>query len=435
MERSESLDVLSLFQNTLVLCQVSAHLDVRSLLSLGGTSKTLQRIVYETPQVFQRLDLSEVAGPLRHTQSLENFQSLGDPSTDEYFAQPLRRAFGSLQRRNVLSNVRTMILDGLSVPLPIASGVLCDSQFSIRLLSLRGVKDLGHEKLMRILRYVIRPGRPEGTPRLKGLYYFTPLHITADYSRVNLQQRHPQLGGVTNSVGAQLGAGTSSSGDIHRHLVQSTWHQSDPWYSHAGDVLDSGSVGRPERMDSTIEEHWAQLMQAFQGLVAFDAVLCPHTSSEMHERFAADDPNCTWRSMPRMATISLGGCQKCGSCPEQPAYPGKSPQYRLPLLAPPPLHSSSVKIAQRLHTNGLPHPPFIARCRTCLKDRWCERCNAWWCESCYSPPTRRIISKIDDSSQPSENAGQSIKVQNNLCVEKCLMDELLNGVGEGGMWG
>ena len=98
--------------------------------------------------------------------------------------------------------------------------LLCDSRFSIRILSLRGVKGLGDEKLMEALRYIIRPGRPKGTPSLKGLYYFTPLHKSADYSRVNPQQRHPQVGGITNSVGAQLGAGTSSSVDLHSNLVK-----------------------------------------------------------------------------------------------------------------------------------------------------------------------------------------------------------------------
>lgn len=36
---------------------------------------------------------------------------------------------------------------------------------------------------------------------------------------------------------------------------------------------------------------------------------------------------------------------------------------------------------------------------------------------------------------PGRALNEDIKVHNGLCVSKCLMDELLNGVGEGGMWG
>ena len=274
---------------------------------------------------------------------------------------------------------------------------------------------------MQLLRFVIRPSRSDGTPKLKGLYYFTPLQNSADYSVVKPKGRQHQSSGVTNSVGAQLGAGASSSGDLHRHLVQSAAYQSSPWYSATGDIFDSGPLDSHERMAPHIDEQWANLIQACQGIIAFDAVLCSHVSNQMHETSWNGGPAAVSGLTPRIATIILGGCQNCGSCPEKPAYAGNSSEDRLPLVIPPPLHSSSIKAAQRLDTNGLPHPPFIARCRMCLEDRWCERCDAWWCESCYSIPQRGVTQTISDDSLAGKHTGQSIKVHNNICVSIFLM--------------
>lgn len=176
-----------------------------------------------------------------------------------------------------------------------------------------------------------------------------------------------------------------------------------------------------------LEDEWAKIIQACEGLIAFDAVLCRHEPPQ-DGVFSVD-------LSPKIASIGLSGCQQCGSCPEGPAKPGVSPESQLPLLAPPPLHSSSIKAAQRLDTKSMAHPTFIARSRDCLKDRWCQRCNTWWCESCYTVPSRRTVIPQSATAAGVSNPESSIKVHNHLCVSMCLMDELLNGVGEGGMWG
>ena len=74
--------------------------------------------------------------------------------------------------------------------------------------------------------------------------------------------------------------------------------------------------------------------------------------------------------------------------------------------------------------------------RATLTPKSAQRCNVWWCESCYTVPKNRGPMKGDPASiVPGRASNEDIKVHNGLCVSKCLMDELLNGVGEGGMWG
>ena len=404
--------LLDILRNTLILNHLSPYLHISDLLSLASTSREFKDLIYGTPSVFRYLDLSHVYScyAFHKLNNTTKDGSSASMTTDEFYARPLRRVFHELRGRSVLQDVRSLILDRLPVPLPLLQDILCDDAFNIRILSLRGAKELGDEKLIQLLRYIIRPSRPQGTPKLKGLYYFTPQEASADFMATNLIQRAPGIG-ITNALGAQLGADTSmSSGALHRQLIKSSWHQYNAWYGATGQVLKLGA---------TLEDQWALLLKTCEGLIAFDAVLC---------RQAPNHSN----AGVKLATVSLGGCQICGSCPEGPAFPGVSAQNELPLLAPLPMHQSSVKTAQRLGTSSYPHPPLIVRCRTCLKDRWCERCNIWWCECCYTIPSKRgraCVSQAPGANEPS------IKVHNNLCVSKCLMDEMLNGVGEGGMWG
>jgi len=428
------MSLLDLLRNTLILSHVSPYLGVTGLVSLAATSTSFRDLVYNTPYNFRHVKLTKIQscldfiGPPKFYPNRESPSDNTTLSPDDFYAQPIRKVLYSLQWHNVLQGVRTLILDRLAVPSALVREILCEDAYNVRILSLRDVKEIGDEKLMQILRYIMRPTRPEGTPKLKALYYFTPLTQGAGYTARDLFNRSSQgQVGVTNSLGAQLGAGSSSSGALHREMVRSSWHQRDQWYSATGEVF---------KPDANIDQLWASLIEACEGSIAFDAVLCRRHGAKSMSVSAEDEiETMIADQMPRLATISLGGCQKCGACPESPAYPGTSPESHLPLLAPPPLHSSSAKAAQLLDTRGLPHPPFIARCRQCLKDRWCDRCNAWWCETCYKIPKKRTATSVNVTPMGAKNFDCSIKVNNGLCAERCLMDELLNGVGEGGMWG
>jgi hypothetical protein len=158
---------------------------------------------------------------------------------------------------------------------------------------------------------------------------------------------------------------------------------------------------------------------------------------------------------PAIATVALGpsGCETCQSCPEGPAIFGESPEYTLPLLSPPPSHSSTVRAAQRPEPVGSRFPRLILRCEDCLRGRWCERCNRWWCEDCYKEPISRIqrteLQQLelreqlqnDGLTSFSHGAGLSgsgrgppVKVYSKLC-EHCLVSEMMAGAGSNSMWG
>lgn len=336
---------------------------------------------------------------------------------DELYG-PATIIFTMLENRNVIQNVRTLILDELFIPVTIIEDILCNERYQIRLLSLRTVYGLLMQDLMRILRHLILPSRPKGTPKLRGLYLFGhPRRFQEVYDFDEVMNTLKPTG-ITASVGAQLGAGTYMVDydlDDSQRLFGKDPYSDSPY----------GVLGTSNALGGTwAASEWPYILEACAGLIHFDAVLC------RHNRESVPDPR------PKLATVRLTGCKSCGTCPESPAYPGVSPADHLPLLSPPPLHSSKVEVAQRIDTNGQPYPPLILRCRTCLKDRWCERCNDWWCESCYTIPQNRCTTKGDSASTVSGPASnEDIKVHNGLCISKCLMDELLNGVGEGGMWG
>ena len=387
--------LLDLLSNDLILRHTSPYIGVKSLSSLAATSKAYKSLVYNTPQVFQHVDLSGIKFLDRVTQ--------------------FRAIFTILEEKGVLQDVRTLILDGVAVPSTIIEHILCSERYQIRLLSLRTVNRIPEDDVLRILYHLIRPARPKGTPKLRGLYVFG--HPSLFQKVYNSQEviEGPEVIGITASIGAQLG--TSNRID-HADQFRKPFGE-DPYSDSPYSVLGTAEVLGAKWVAS----EWPELLEACRGLIAFDAVLC------RHNRETFPDPR------PRVATVRLTGCKSCEGCPEGPVYPG-SPADHLPLLSPPPLHSSKVEVAQRIDTNGQPYPPLILRCRICLKDRWCERCNVWWCESCYTIPKNRGPTKGDPASTVlGPVSKEDIKVHNGLCVSKCLMDELLNGGGEGGMWG
>lgn len=413
------VSLLDLLSNDLILRHTSPYIGITSLVSLAATSKTFKSLVHDTPQVFQHVDLYGISTLM----GFEQYLSFDEPMLqliDHSYTQTMLFVFTILENRNWIHDVRTLILDGLFVPIKIIKDLLCNERYQIRLLSLRGAYRLDIDELMRILRHLIRPSRPNGTPKLRGIYLFGQPNRTQEVYEFNHVKDRPQAIGITTSVGAQLGAGSHVDYGLTdlRKLPEDPYRDSPYGAPGPWNVLTSIWVSH-EWPDSQPE-----ILEACAGLISFDAVLC------RHDRESVLDPR------PEFATVRLTGCMSCGTCPEGPAYPGASPADHLPLLSPPPWHSSKVEVAQRMNTYGQPYPPLILRCRTCLKDRWCERCNAFWCESCYTIPNNRGPSKRDPASTISGPiSNEDIKVHNGLCVSKCLMDELLNGVGEGGMWG
>lgn len=405
--------LLNLLSNDLILRHTSPYIGVKSLVSLAATSKSYNSFVYNTAHVFQHVDLYGTAISIMSAQDF----LVDDQKLENLFTQRFSTIFTALENRNVMQDVRTLILDDVLVPTTIIEDILFDDRYQIRLLSLRTNCKGPMNDLLRILRHLIRPDRPNGTLKLRGLYWFGHSNRFEDLYNSKETVRGPEAIGITASMGAQLGA------DNHRYYDL----DNSPKLFGENPYSDS-PYGAPGMSDvltgSWVASEWAEILEACRGLIAFDAVLC------RHDRESVPD------SRPKLATVRLRGCEICGTCPEGPAYPGVSPADHLPLLSPLPLHSSKVEVAQRMDTGGKPYPPLIVRCRACLKDRWCEMCNAWWCESCYDIPKNRGRPKGKSASIVSTSASnEDIKVYMGLCVSKCLVDDLLHGGGEGGMWG
>lgn len=326
-----------------------------------------------------------------------------------HYAQEFLNVFDFLRQKAVLQDVTTLVLDGLNFPSALLSEVLCSEAFNIRILSIRKVGLLDGDVVHRVLRSLVRPSRPEGSPKLRGLYWFGPL-FTPDASSEHMQS---PAAGVTTVAGAQLGMRHAYTPELRAQA--SHGNDGELWYNDCGRILDPHIAGQT----------WAGLLQACAGTISFDAVLC-RRCLQIGVR-------------PQVATVSLRGCTSCHNAPEGAAYPGVSPIEHLPLLSPPPLYSSTVRAAQSPSTSGGRIPAFFARCEDCLHDRWCQLCNKWWCESCYQIPS--LSTGVAASMSAAEDLStllapnQSIKVHRGLCAEKCLIEELYTGGGEGGMWG
>ncbi|KAI4111737.1 MAG: hypothetical protein LQ345_006683 [Seirophora villosa] len=384
---SPSNPLTSLLHNSLILSYTVVYLPTPSILSLASTSRSLYSLIYELhPRtIFRRLELHS-ASPLPHP-DLERFS--------EHKCNVLRT-------KRLLSFVTTLILDSV-VDLRIATlrEILLNDFYNVRILSVRGEYDIYFdENFLLILHCLICPSRPDRTPKLKGLYYFTRPSQLERYQLPSSREtptdapRYSHLPeGVTTTPGSYLGRST-----ITAHASEDT----PTWTS------GYGSLFKPDLLSST---SCVRTMEACQGLIAFDAVLCHHGPGS--------------KDRPLVANISLGpeGCQICHSAPEKPLVFGQSPSHELPLLTPPPLFASTVKAAQTLSPGE--NPTFYARCDMCMRDRWCASCNAWWCENCYTPLSQR----------PASAPQTDIKVHMGLCVQKCLVGELYSGAGEGGMWG
>jgi len=399
---SEQGDELRLWDE---ICPI---LPVSALLALAATSRSFARLLYNTPSVFRYLKLSTTHGrpPRSEVKTLYETDyrgwKAGGLTPRDHYAQDLLNVFDFLRHKAVLQDVTTLVLDGLNFP-----SALCTEAFNIQLLSIRQVKLLSEDAVQRVLRYLVRPSRPEGSPKLQGFYCFNPLS-TSDASP---QTTLSMAAGVTTVAGAQLGTRhfrtpREPAQALHGNGI-------DHWYKGCGRILDPYTVGQT----------WADLLHACAGIISFDAVLCRHCLQ-----------NCV---RPKTATVSLRGCASCHSAPEGAAYPGTSPVEQLPLLSPPPLYMSTVRAAQMPLTSKNGVPAFFARCEDSLGERWCQACNRWWCESCYQIPNTEggVSASAAEDLATTSTDGKNIKVHRGLCVERCLLEELYTSGGEGGMWG
>jgi len=436
-----------LLSNTLILRQTAPYLPVFSLCALAKTSRSLRHIIRESPEAFRYLDLSPIKSavcaidePLDSGGISWRRERMDESLTeDDFYSGPLRNIFLRLERQQLLRNVQTLVLDGLSVTAELVKELMTDERFNVRILSIREVKHINERKLQQYIRYAVRPTRPAGTPRVKGLYLFGPRESARLLNPSKPRSASPDSRGVMSSQGAQIGAewNEKSTDALNVALTRTK----DKWYRASGRMMKK----RPSA-------DWAEIVQACEGIIVFDAVLCRGPRHDPSRAFFTEGsannlPYPASYIPPTIANVALGssGCETCHSSPEDPAHFGTSPPSQFPLLSPVPLHWSSIRAAQTPHTiDGSAPPPLIARCEDCLKGRWCERCNKWWDESCYAGSavanrTQLQQTELAETTEPDGTtkivSKQTIKVHMGLCVQDCLVGEWMAGAGGNGMWG
>lgn len=351
--------------------------------------------------------------------------------------------FGDLKRRHILQDVQTLILDGLSVTSELVSEIILNESFNVRLLSIREVKNLNQRKLMQALQYAVRPSRPENSPKLEALYVFGPKDAVLS-SHLKHQATNEDAflasGGVMSSQGAQIGAQLNKK--AADELFKSLARNGDNWYHRFGEVFPSKAMHGWAA--------WAETLVACKGIISFDTTLC---SGPRHDfplpRGKGEAPPQWYKTIesyfvPAVATVALECCTVCHSAPEGMSFYGTTPMSALPVLTPLPLHSSSLRAATRPISLSSENPSrMLARCTDCLKGRYCESCQKWWCENCYGETSMAQKSRVGNSVSLIFKEGGSItpvdttnlKVYMGLCSERCLVDEMMAGAGSNGMWG
>ncbi|KAL2178190.1 uncharacterized protein P884DRAFT_197808 [Thermothelomyces heterothallicus CBS 202.75] len=416
--------LLQLLANSLVLSQTAPYLSCYDVLNLAATARAFRFLVYHTPNVFRRLDLGRVKtaqfeiDDIDHGgQTWRNVQVDEYLSEEDFYSGPLRGIFSKLRRADILRDVQVLSLDGLSVTAELVHDILTDPSFSVRILSIRGVKNMNERKLRAALQYACRQSRPEGTPRLKGLYVFGPRDASPPASASPPpESRSPS----PTSPAAAVVVATTWNARSQKALTASLAEEPEAWYVRRGNQFPN--------LPNRISPEWASTLVACAGVISFDAVLCTgprHFNSPAWGKVYLEAPD---PSVPHfsVATHSLGGCASCGSAPEGWTVWGEellavsgghdadadadgsrrrtSESYmadlaRFPLLAPPPMHSASLRVAMCPTGQSVkPRRPFgpsekqqgaarfIPRCFDCIRDRYCAGCHKWWCEACYVGP-------------------------------------------------
>lgn len=436
--------LFDLINNSLVLHQLAPYLEIPAKLALAATCKSYKTCLFEAPETFRYLDLSSVkAARLEHAPPIDlggiswRAERMDENLTeDEFYSGPLRGIFAYLERRGVLKYVQTLILDTLTCPAELVQEILTDNKFNVRMLSIRQTSHLNERRLMQVLRYACRPTRPQGTPRTKAIYVFGRAEsyqmCSPEQQQHKYSERVPLPVGVMSSEGAQIGAEWNQKSQAVLNATLNLCE--DRWYQPSGRVV---------RRDFASE--WASTLQACQDVIALDAVLCrgPLHDVKTLATQSADTPLTERWIEAAVATVALGpsGCVKCNGCTEGPGIYRESPPSHLPLLSPPPLHSSSVDAAQMPSLKvGPSYPPLFARCEDCLRARWCERCFRFWCESCYSGQQSGISRSTEVSAETMQlgtipSAENSFRIHMGLCVDQCLVGEMMSGSGSFGMWG
>lgn len=369
--------LLRLLSNSLVLDHLAPYLPVSALFALASTSTAFLSLVMDTPYVFRHLDLRRCRGAQIHSvapidsggQVWRNERMDESLTEDDFYSGPLRGIFSDLERKSVLQDVRTLILDGLTVPTDLVTEILTSDRFNVSILSIRECRHMNERKLVQSLQYAVRPTRPKGMPRVKGIYFFGAKDSTKSTCQSQSWGGHAAHGGAIQDV-------TECGQDSAKCYPES--FPGRRWYEPSGRVLQGPYMNG-----------WAETLQLCQGIIAFDAILCrsPRHNPDLYSPNNPVNPADPFL-FPAIATFAVGpaGCASCGTTPEGPAAWNRSPDGYFPLLSPPPIHSSRISVAKYPGLDPDEQATVNARCDQCIVNRRCHRCRRWWCSTC-SPQT------------------------------------------------
>ena len=327
-----------------ILLEVSSELPCLSLLKLAATSHSFRTLVFSNPILFRTVDLSHrriaVQDPTRKNRTVSEGQHLNTRHFKAVFnllrQQPKKPhqtpvPVPSLFRQEVLSAVQILVLDGQMTRVQDLGKLILDPSFPLRILSICDTRFIHMQPLhARLQRY--REQRPDGP--LAGIYVF---------------------GTALTGQGKPRIAADDGAPDARPY--ESPWHR----------------PGAP--LPLKLPSDWRLL---FELPFHYDAVLCRGARHFEPHVDLADLEN-----MRALDVVSLRGCESCHGAPEGLVDVATArPSPALPLLRPI-AGAPSVAAAQTPFRPESRAGAFLARCRGCLGERWCEACGRWWCEACF----------------------------------------------------
>lgn len=201
----------------------------------------------------------------------------------------------------------------------------CDG-YNIRLLSIQSSRNAADGRLCDVLRWLCRPGRPEGTPKLKSLFVFGSSHSSMPR---DFQFKRP---------------------GAYRACI----------CEEKGQIKTAGLTLWPPALPPA--KQWAKCLAYCDGMIKIDAILCRGPRHQSSSDTFVD---------PEVANYALKCCELCGSVPER-----SSTEMSLqPSL-------SSTNLVHKEVGESHSAPSTIFRCGKCLEGRYCCICRRWWCASC-----------------------------------------------------
>lgn len=231
-----------------------------------------------------------------------------------------------LQKPFVLRDVRTLVLDGLPVTVELLHDLLNGDRCRLQLLSIRECNMINERQLMQLFQYLVRPSR-ETPLSLKGCYWFGGMDAPGGIFPSELKPR------------------------------------------------DTSARGRFVSLEN-LDRGWVGILRACERTIAFDTRLCTGPRHDQGDGHFLE---------PQVANIRLAGdCSGCGSSPEARRGVTGLPKVVYP---PVPLMSSDIRVACK-PAGALEKD--VLRCEDCAKDRWCERCGRWWCETCVARDSDKV---------------------------------------------